>query len=125
MICHKDTAIFYKVAPDTYGNDKIVLESSPVLCTFVQQVGFSHSSFSDSVDSDSIMFVDVENSFVQDESYRLEGMYVLITMFGSPQSESWYKVIATAINRDHLLCNRIDTVEIALKKTRPLEIGAS
>lgn len=121
MICYTDTIKMYRVSPDEYGNDKVVEEIDSVPCIFMQSTGFSHSSFQDSTDSDSTIFIDPKNQFIIDNAYRLEGMYVLAQMFGSSSDESWYKVTAVAVNRDIIGCKNIDNVELAVKKTRPLQ----
>ena len=60
------------------------------------------------------------DAFVVNNANRLEGMYIKAVLFGSDESESWYKIETVSVNRDHLLCNKIDNVEMALNKTRPL-----
>jgi hypothetical protein len=47
-------------------------------------------------------------------------MYILAPLFGVDDPNGWFKIVDVTINRDHLLNNVIDNVELKLKKTRPI-----
>jgi hypothetical protein len=119
-LCYQDTATFVKVTTSGYGNDKEVQSRASVPVIFIQNTQFSRSNFQDSVESDAICFPDPENDFVVANYHRLEGMYVLAPLFGSGDEQSWYKVVDVTTNRDHLLENETDNIELRLKKTRPI-----
>ncbi len=118
---YRDTVELYSIVSDGYANTKSSLMESEVKAIFLQSVGYEHQGNRDGVITDAICYLDPDNPFVINNHYRLEGMYLKAVMFGSDEVESWYKIENVAVNRDHLLCNRIDNVECALKKTRPLE----
>ena len=119
-LCYQDTATFVKVTSDGYSSDKTVTQQVDIGVVFVQNTQMSRSSFQDSIDSDAICWVDPEDAFVMENFNRLEGMYILEPLFGSADSQSWYKITDVTVNRDHLLSNEIDNIELALKKTRPI-----
>lgn len=120
---YQDTGTFYEVGSGGYANNKTVASSSDVPIIFLQNTGFTHSQFQDGIDSDAICYVDPSNTFIQDNYNRLEGMYLKAAMFGAPGVISWFKVESVTINRDHLLGNQIDNIELSLKKTK--ELGVS
>lgn len=117
---YQDTITIYEVAPGAYSNNKTVVSSASVPAVFIQNTQLNRSRYQDSVDSDATCYVDPLNSFVSGKFNRLEGMYVLAPLFGSGDSQSWYKVIDVTVNRDHLLDNEIDNIELRLKKSDPL-----
>lgn len=120
MLEYKDTATFVTVTSVGYGNKKQLVEEEDVNCTFLQSTGFVHSNYRDTLDSDAICYPDPNNTFVLENYYRLEGMYIKMNLYDSPDSISWYKVIGVSVNRDHLLENEVDNVLLNLKKTRPI-----
>lgn len=117
---YQDVATFVKVSSGGYGNDKTVTQQIDIPVIFLQNTQASHSRFQDSIESDAICYVDPFNSFVINNYNRLEGMYILQPLFGSADSQSWYKIISVTVNRDHLLGNEIDNIELRLKKTTPI-----
>ena len=119
-ICYQDTATFVKVSSGGYGNDKTVTQQIDIPVVFIQNTQLNHARFQDSIDSDAICFVDPNDPFVIENYHRLEGMYILEPLFGAGDDASWYKIIDVTTNRDHLLGNMTDNVELKLKKTRPI-----
>lgn len=119
-ICYQDEATFVKVGASGYSNDKVVLEQEVVPVVFVQNTQFSRSNYQDSIESDAVCWPDPDSQFVIDNFHRLEGMYVIQQLYGSPDNVSWYKVVDVTTNRDHLLDNITDNIELRLKKTRPV-----
>lgn len=117
---YQDTVTFVKVTSSEYGNDKVASSYDDVRCVFLQDTAFVHGGYRDNVDSDAVCYPDPESTFVKNNYSRLEGMYILASLFGSGASDSWYKVENVIVNRDHLLSNQIDNIELRLKKTRPI-----
>lgn len=117
---YPDTATFVLVESTGYGNDKESQQQVDVPVIFIQSTGFVRAGFQENVDADAICFPDFTNGFIVDNHNRLEGMYIRMPLFGATAAESWYKVESATVNRDHLLGNQIDNVELRLKKTRPI-----
>lgn len=117
---HKDSVTFVDVNNSDYGNKKVFQSQYDVKGTFLQNTGFLHTSNQDLIDSDAILYVDHKNQWVKDNHNRLEGMYVVVRLYGSTLEQSFYKVTNVAVNRDHLLGNRIDNIQLTLKKTEAL-----
>lgn len=119
-LCYKDLITIVKVTANEYGNKKTTQEQHDVKGTFLQNTGFLHSANQDVIDSDAILYVDPANSFVKTNANRLEGMYVVVPLFGGDPDQSWYKITKVAVNRDHLLGNKIDNIQCLLKKSEAL-----
>ncbi len=117
---YPDTATFVKVESDGYGNTKSAQQQVDIPVVFLQNTGFDRNNNQENVDSDAICYPDFNHSFISENHNRLEGMYVLAPLFGASDSAGWYKVIDVTVNRDHLLGNVIDNIELRLKKTRPI-----
>lgn len=117
-LCYNETVTFVKVRSDGYGNTKVVTEQGCVPCMFLQGTGFLRTNYQENTTADATCFVDPMDDFIVDNHYRLEGMYVLAPLFDVDDDEGWYLVTNITINRDHLLANQIDNVEVLLKKTR-------
>jgi hypothetical protein len=117
---YRDSIEIYSVASDGYANKKSIVLEATVNSIFLQSVGYGHQNNQDNTLSDAICYVDPDDAFVVANANRLEGMYIKASLFGSDESASWYKVETVSVNRDHLLCNKIDNIEMSLNKTRPL-----
>lgn len=117
---HKDTIILVGVTTGEYGNKKQPVSQHEIKATFLQNTGFLHSNNQDVIDSDAILYPDERNAVVVGLSNRLEGMYVIAPLFGQAASEAWYKITSVAVNRDHLLHNKIDNIQCLLSKAEAL-----
>src|SRR5690606_37832247 len=102
MIKYRDSVELYSVGSSGYANSKTSIIEAIVPCVFLQSVGYDRVSSQDGVISDAICYLDPQDSFVVQNHYRLEGMYLKAVMFGSEEMESWYKVENVSVNRDHL-----------------------
>ncbi len=117
---YNETVTFYSTKSDVYANNKRIDEKADVDCIFTQATNFSHNAFRDTIDADAICYPDFENDFIISHHNRLEGMYILAPIFGDPDERALYKVINCTINRDHLLSNKIDNIELILKKSEKI-----
>lgn len=120
VLNYPDTATFVKVESTGYANDKESQQQIDIPVIFIQSTGFVRAGYQENVDADAICFPDFTNAFIVANHNRLEGMYVRAPLFSETNAESWYKVESATVNRDHLLGNTIDNIELRLKKTRPI-----
>lgn len=118
-LCPNENVIFVKTRSDGYGNTKIVVDQDCVPCIFLQGTGFIRNNRQENVDADAVCFPQVGHRFLVKYKYRLEGMFILAPLFGIDDDDGWYLVTGLTVNRDHLLTNEIENVELLLKKTRP------
>ena len=120
MICYKDVIkLVEETAPNGYG-DTTVAELTDLDCLFLQNTGHGHSNHTDVVNADAHAYIDFNNPEVESRGYRLEGMYVIATPFGTPEIESWYRITRVVIGQKKLTSNKIDNVHIFLQKTEAL-----
>lgn len=117
---HKDNITFVVVNSTGYGNTKVVVEQHDVKSTFLQNTGYIHSSNQDLLNSDAILYPNERDPFIIANHDRLEAMYVIAPLYGADPDQSWYKITHVSVNRDHLLTNTIDNVQLALKRTEAL-----
>lgn len=117
---YQDIVTFYKVTSGNYANSKSVSSYADVPVIFIQNTKLTHNDFQDNTDSDAICYPDPSNSFIIANFNRLEGMYIQAILFGVGSADSWYKIEVVNVNRDHLLTNTIDNIELLLKKTEPI-----
>lgn len=117
-LCYKDTATFVEVSASGYGNNKIVTDQEAVPVVFLQSTGFTRSEYQENTDSDAICYVDPSDLWVVATHNRMEGFYILAPLFSVDSDDGWYKVTKVIVNRDHLLSNTIDNIQLLLKKTK-------
>lgn len=113
---YKETITLVKLAVnDDYGYDYIE-EQERVPAIIEWNTGHEHANFQDAIVSDAIVYLDPENDYVIENSYRLEEFAVIIDLFDQDQSQAWFKITSATVARDHLLENQIDNVRCTLKK---------
>lgn len=117
---YQDTVTIIEVAADGYGDDKTITDQADINCVFLQNTGQIRTNNQDLIDADAVCYPDPDATFVSERSNRLEGLYILSPLFDASGESSWYKITNVTVNRDHLLGNTIDNIELALKKTRPI-----
>lgn len=117
---YQDSATFVKVSASGYSNNKVVESQDCVPVIFIQDTSYVRSGFQDGTDADAICYPDPFDEFVLENNYRLEGFYILAPLFDASDEQGWYKVTKVTVNRDHLLGNVVDNVELQLKKTKPV-----
>jgi len=116
-LVYNDTATFVEVRSNGYASSKVKYQQFDCAVIFVQSTNFRHANNQDQIDADAICYPDPSNSFIQALANRLEGLYILMPLFGASDDQSWYKVTRATVNRDHLLTNTIDNIELLLKKS--------
>jgi len=112
----RDPITLVATTSDEYGAE-VLDEQAHLLAAIDLNTGYSHGANQTAVTSDAIVYISPENEFVQDNFYRLEEMLVVIDLFNTPESRSWYKITSVNVARDTQLCNKIDHLELMLKKT--------
>ncbi len=120
-IDYYDVVTFYKVGNGGYGN-KMLLSSDDVACLFLQNTGLIHATNADNITADAVCYPDPKSSFLGDNNYRLEGMYVLAPFHDVNDDDAWYKVESVNINKDILINNLVGNIELTLKKTSKLNL---
>lgn len=120
ILNYPDQTIFVSVTSTAFGNTKVVESRGYVDVIFVQNTQYRRDPFQDALDSDAICYPDINNDFIQSNYNRLEGMYILMPLYGASDEVAWFKVVNCTVNRDHLIDNSIDNIELRLKKTEAI-----
>lgn len=115
----QDTVKLATTTSDGYG-DKAVTVLSEVACLFVQRTSVERGTNTEGVASDAVVYLDPRNPVVLDNSYRLEGMYIIAQPFGQSQEESWYRIIGVNVGQRKLLDNTVDNIHCDLEKVAGL-----
>ena len=118
---YRDIATFVTTSLSVYGAKKVVLHQVDVNGIFLQNTGFKHAEFADGTIADAVFYPDPSHAFVLEQADRLEGLNLKVNIYGGSANQAWYKVEQCRVNRDHLLENKIDNIELSLKKTRPVD----
>lgn len=114
-----DTVKLAQTSSDMYG-DLTVEVLSDVQCLFIQRTSVEQSDNAIGVTSDATIYLDPTNQVVLDNSYRLEGMYIIAQPFGQSQTESWYQISGVQVGQRKLLNNAIDNIHCELVKVAGL-----
>ena len=110
----------FETTVDGYGKH-IITDYEDIPAVFEQKTGFGHSNYQDAVTSDAVALLDPTNQWVIDNADRLEEVLIVANPYGALESQSWYKVVDSAVGSYHQTSNEINTVQITLKKTRAID----
>ena len=113
---YPDIVTLVVTAPNGYGDAEIV-STHEVKATFIENTGWERGSYSNPITSDSMAYIDHEDSFVIENAYRLEEMKLVANIFGGKESQSWYKISKVEVGKRPLLDNSIDNIRLSLDKT--------
>lgn len=120
LVKHPDIGYIATTSSDVYGDAKVTALNE-VACTFLQQVGNAHSANAEIANSSAHVYFDINNAFIVGKGYRLEGFLFKISPFGTPESESWYKITNVVVGQRKLLTNGVNNVHAYLEKiAKPL-----
>ena len=117
---YKDPVILIETAQDGYG-DNSVAHVERLNGLFVQGTSQSQSNYVEALGTDAHIYLDVENEFVLQNAFRLEGMYLICNLYGGIEPESWYKIARVKVGQRKLLGNEVNNVHCFLTKCDALD----
>ena len=121
LVKHPDIGYIATIETDGYGDSEVSALNS-VKCTFLQQIGASHSNNAELANSSAYVYLDINNVYIRSLGYRLEGYLFKISPFGTPESESWYKITNVVVGQRKLLTNEVNNVHAYLEKiAKPMD----
>ena len=115
---YPDSVIVVDPVLDEYGSEKIG-RMETVAASIGQVQGYAQSTGQADITSDTVCYLDPANSFLIEKSNRLEGM-LLITSEGEAQADAWYRIVTVNVGKKSLTSNRLDNIQLALKKSSPI-----
>lgn len=116
---YTDTVKLATTTADGYG-DQHVEVLAEVAALFIQRTGSDEGNNQFYATADAVVYLNPKDGTVINNSYRLEGMYVIAQPFGQTQEESWYKITAVNVGQRKLLTNEVDNVHCALQRVAGL-----
>ena len=120
LLTYKDPLILLATAQDGYG-DETISHIEHIKGLFVQGTSQSQVGATEMLGTDAHAYLDIENAFVKENAYRLEGLYLIATNLGGTESESWYKIKSVKVGQRKLLENDINNVHVFLTKSEKLD----
>lgn len=120
LLEYKDPLILLETSQDGYG-DNTVSHIENLMGLFVQGTSQSQSGATEMIGTDAHVYLDIENPFVRENAFRLEGMYLIANIFGGRENESWYKISRVKVGQRKLLENDINNIHCFLTKCEALD----
>ena len=115
-IIMKDNCLLRDYKYDKY-NNLILNKEAIVPCLFNYTFSQGHSDYVDIESSDASAYLDVDDLFVNENLFRLEGMYFIFNRYGQ---ELWYKIVKLTIGRTLLSDNEDNNIFVNLNKATPI-----
>ena len=124
LLEYKDPVVLIETAQDGYG-DNTVIHAEHLKGLFVQGTSQAEASYVEGISTDAHIYLDIENQFVLENAFRLEGMYIVCSLFGGNEEEAWYKIARCKVGQRKLLGNEVNNVHAFLTKCDALEYEES
>lgn len=121
LLDYKDDLLLIETAQDGYGDDSLA-HVEEVKGLFLEGTSQSEINYTEMISSDAHVYLDIENDFVKNNAFRLEGMYLVANLYGGIETESWYKISRCKVGQRKLLENDINNVHCFLTKCEALDI---
>lgn len=120
LLNYLDTVRLIQTAQDGYGDNTISVDIE-VGALFHEGTSQAQSGYVERIACDAHVYLDIDNPFIQENAFRLEGMYLVANLYGGKESESWYKISRVVLGQRKLLDNAINNVHAYLQKVDALE----
>lgn len=116
----QDTVRLINAEYDDCG-DAVVLDEATVSGAFFEGMAANHINDTDMLETyDAHCYVDEESAFVLDNAYRLEGMYLVVNLYGDKTNESWYRIRDVKLGVTKMLDNHVNNCHCFLQKVEAL-----
>lgn len=120
LLEYKDDLTIYKMGQNGYG-DFSIIEEIPVKGLFLQGTSNAFSNHVDNISTDAHVYLDIENEFIKQNAFRLEGFFLTCNTLGGEDEESWYRISSVKVGQRKLLDNDINNVHCRLTKAESLK----
>ena len=120
LLIYKDPVYLIETSQNMYG-DNTVSHIEAIFGLFVQGNSQSESRYVEALGTDAHIYLDIDNPYVRENAFRLEGMYIVANLFGGTNEESWYKIARCKVGQRKLLDNDINNIHCFLTKCDALE----
>ena len=120
FLTYKDDLSIYETGQDGYG-DFSILKEVPVKGLFLQGTSSSFQSDTESIATDAHVYLDIENNFIKQNAFRLEGLFIKCNTLNGLDNESWYRIVSAKVGQRKLLDNELNNVHCRLVKVEALK----
>jgi hypothetical protein len=120
FLTYKDDLTIYETGQDGYG-DFSILKEVPVKGLFLQGTSSSFQSDTESIATDAHVYLDIENDFIKQNAFRLEGLFIKCNTLNGLDNESWYRIVSAKVGQRKLLDNELNNVHCRLVKVEALK----
>ena len=111
-----DTAHIVALTKKNMYGDASVLQEHEIACAFFQQFSREDGVNQELTQSDAYAYLKRDNPFIVGKSFKLQGLYFKINVFGSDQ---WYIITTVEVAQRKLLTNQVNNVLINLQVVAP------
>jgi len=115
LLDYKDDLLLIDTEQDGYG-DYVAAHIEPIKGLFVQGTSQSEVNYTEMLGTDAHAYLDISDSYVLQNAFRLEGMYLVCNIFGGDKDESWYKISRCKVGQRKLLGNEVNNIHCFLTK---------
>lgn len=119
-LVYKDAVTLLETGANGWG-DETIIHVEHLMGLFHEGTSQSHSGYVDNIASQAHCYLDINNQFVQENAFRLEGMYLIANLYGGREKESWYKIDRVVVGQRKLLENDINCCHVFLQKVEALD----
>lgn len=121
LLTYKDKVRLIQTTQNGWGDNTISVDIE-VPALFHEGTSQTQSSYVERIACDAHCYLDIDNPFIKENAFRLEGMYLVANLYGGIESESWYKISRVVVGQRKLLDNAINNCHVYLTKCDALEI---
>ena len=121
LLVYKDVVRLVNTKQDGWGDNTIDVDIQ-VPALFHEGTSQSQSGYVERIACDAHCYLDIDNDYIRENAFRLEGMYLVANLYGGKDSESWYKISRVVIGQRKLLDNALNCCHVFLTKCDALEV---
>lgn len=124
LLEYKDPLLLIETGQDGYG-DNAILHVEHINGLFRLGASQSEMNYVEALGTDAHVYLDIENQFVKENAYRLEGMYIVANLHGGRENQAWYKISSCILGQRKLLENDLNNIHCRLTKCAALDLEES
>ena len=115
LLIYKDPVLLIETTQDEYG-DNTISHIEHLNGLFRLGASQGEANYVEALGTDAHIYLDIENQFVKENAYRLEGMYIVANLHGGKENQAWYKISSCILGQRKLLDNDLNNIHAYLTK---------
>lgn len=124
LLEYKDPVLLIETGQDGYG-DNTVIHVEHLNGLFRLGASQGEANYVEGLSTDAHIYLDIENQFVRENAFRLEGMYIVANLHGGKENQAWYKISSCILGQRKLLDNDVNNIHCRLTKCSALDLEES